>query len=172
MGINAGTMMMVSSVVNAAGSLRQISYVKAANAREKARYERERKMAEIDAIEQENIRKDHLNQELANNLAFQSAAGYYDDSRSFLNINKQAKNKAVKDIKNIRLMGKNVGLKYREMAYENDLKAKSEVFGGYISAISGLTNGYALYKYHKPSKINPYAGASIGKLDAQATRRK
>ena len=69
-------------------------------------------------------------------------------------------------------MGKNVGLKYREMAYENDLKAKSEVFGGYISAISGLTNGYALYQYHKPSKINPYAGASIGKLDAQATRRK
>ena len=148
-------MMMVSSVVNAAGALRQISYVKAANAREKARYERERKMAEIDAIEQENIRKDHLNQELANNLAFQSAAGYYDDSRSFLNINKQAKNKAVKDIKNIRLMGKVVDLKMRDQMFENDIKAKSEIFGGWISIGDQLSSGYAMYDYYKGTGTQP-----------------
>ena len=155
MGINAGTMMMVSSVVNAAGALRQISYVKAANAREKARYERERKMAEIDAIEQENIRKDHLNQELANNLAFQSAAGYYDDSRSFLNINKQAKNKAVKDIKNIRLMGKVVDLKMRDQMFENDIKAKADIFGGWISIGDQLSSGYAMYDYYKGTGTQP-----------------
>jgi hypothetical protein len=149
MGVSAGTMMMASAVVSSIGTIRQIGYIKAANARERARYEREAQMAEIEAIEQENIRKDTLNQTLANNLAYQGASGYYDDSRSFMNINERAKVKAEKDIANIRMMGQHVGLKYREKIFENDLSTKSTVFGGYVSAITGLTTGYAQYKWHK-----------------------
>lgn len=148
MGISAGTMMMMSAVVSAAGTMQQISNMKAANARERSRYERESKMAELQAIEQENIRKDRLNQTLANNIAFQSGAGYYDDSRSFMNINQTAISKANKDLANIRLMGKQVGLKYREQMFENDVATKSNVFGGYVSVITQLSNGYANYKWY------------------------
>ena len=106
-----------------------------------------------EAIEEENMRKDMLNQTLANNLAVQSAAGYYDDSRSFLNINAQARNKAEKDIKNIRLMGKVVDLKMRDQMFENDIKAKSDIFGGWNSIGDQLSSGYAMYDYYKGTKI-------------------
>ena len=65
MGVSAATMMMASTVVSAAGTYQQIQYQKAANARERTRYERESKMAQIEAIEQENLRRDMLNQTLA-----------------------------------------------------------------------------------------------------------
>jgi hypothetical protein len=145
MGVGPGTMMMASAAIGAVGTLYNISATKSANKREQARYERESLMAKIDAIEQENIRKDHLNRELANNLAFQSTAAYYDDSRSFLNINKSAAKKAEKDMANIRLMGKSVVLKYREQMFENDVATRNKVFGGWVSVGSGLTSGYAMY---------------------------
>lgn len=153
MGVSAATMMMASSVVSAAGQYQQIQYQKAANAREKTRYERESKMAQIEAIEQENLRRDMLNTTLANNIAFQAGSGYYDDSRSFLNINKQARIKGAKDIKNIKLMGLSVQQKYRDQMFENDIAMKSNVFGGYTSIIAGLTTGYADYKWNKTPKI-------------------
>jgi len=152
MGVGAGTMMMASSAIGAVGTLYNISATKAANKREQARYERESLMAKIDAIEQENIRKDHLNQELANNLAFQSTAAYYDDSRSFLNINKTATKKGEKDMANITLMGKSVVLKYGEQMFENDVATAGKVFGGWVSIGSGLTSGYAMYDYYKGEK--------------------
>ena len=149
MGIDPATMMMASAVVSSVGTYSNIQNVKAANERERVRYERERKIAEIQAMEEENIRKDMLNQTIANNLAIQSAAGYYDDSRSFLNINAQARKKAEKDIKNIRLMGKVVDLKMRDQMFENDLKTKSDVFGGWISIGDQLTSGYVMYDYYR-----------------------
>ena len=152
--IGPGTMMMASAAIGAVGTIYNINAVKAANKREAARYEREALIAKIDAIEQENIRKDHLNQELANNLAFQSTTSYYDDSRSFLNINKTASKKAVKDISNIRMMGRHVGLKYREQIFENQISTDNKVFGGWISVASGLTNGYAMYDYYKSTDSN------------------
>ena len=149
MGVGAGTMMMASAAIGAVGTIYNINDVKAANKREAARYEREALIAKIDAIEQENIRKDHLNQEIANNLAFQSTAAYYDDSRSFLNINKEASKKGEKDMANIRLMGKSVVLKYREQMFENDVATRNKVFGGWVSIGSGLTSGYAMYDYYR-----------------------
>ena len=155
MGIDPATMMMASAVVSSVGTYSNIQNVKAANQRERVRYERERKIAKLQAIEEENMRKDMLNQTLANNLAVQSAAGYYDDSRSFLNINAQARKKAEKDIKNIRLMGKVVDLKMRDQMFENDIKAKSEIFGGWISIGDQLSSGYAMYDYYKGSGTQP-----------------
>ena len=53
-----------------------------------------------------------------------------------------------KDISDIRLMGKSVDLKYRQMAFENQARMEAVTFGGYTSAIAGLVNGYGNYKYY------------------------
>ena len=150
--INPVTMMLASDAVSAVGTLHSMKAQKAALSRENVRYERERKVAALDAIEQENIRKDMLNETLANNMAFQSAAGYYDDSRSFLNISKQAEKKSEKDISNIRLQGQLIDQKYRDQMFENYASYKSNEFGGYVSIISGLATGYGNYDWYKGSK--------------------
>ena len=105
-------------------------------------------MAKLQALEEENTRKEEQKIALANNLAYQSIAGYYDDGMSFLNINKQVQKKAEKDIANIRLMGKNIQHKYSASLYENRLKEKNLVFGGYTSVIAELTTGYANHKWY------------------------
>ena len=169
MGVNPGTMMLASAAVSAVGTLHSMKAQKAALARENVRYERERKMAQLQAIEQENIRKDMLNQTLADNLAFQSASGYYDDSRSFLNIGKTAINKAEKDLANIRLHGKSIDQKYTDQMFENRLTSKHNEFGGYVSIISGLTSGYANYEWFKDTKPKKskswWSGYSVGDED-------
>ena len=121
---SASTMMMASAVASTAGIVFSIQAQRSALQRENTRIERE------------------------SNIAFQSAAGYYDDSRSFLNINKQAVNKAHKDLANIRLQGQIVQSKYRDTIFENDLQKEAITFGGYTSAMSELTTGYAMYKYY------------------------
>jgi hypothetical protein len=64
----------------------------------------------------------------------------------------QATIKAEKDFANIRLNAKVVNVKYRDQMFENNISAKSAVFGGYISAIAGLTTGYANYDFYKTPK--------------------
>ena len=65
---------------------------------------------------------------------------------SFLNINKQVEKNMNKDVANIRLMGKQVQNKYGSMLFENQLKSKDIVFGGYTTVIAELTSGYRTYK--------------------------
>ena len=145
---SASTMFVAASIVSAAGTVASVQSQRRALARENYRLETEKKLAAVQALEEENARKEMLNDTIAQNLAWQSISGYSDDSRSFLNINEQAKNKANKDISNIRLMGKNIQNKYTSMLYENKYKENDLVFGGYVSAISELTTGYAQYDYY------------------------
>lgn len=147
--VGPGTLMMASAAIQSVGTAYNIRAQKSALAREQVRYERERKVAELDAIEQENIRKDMMNQAIADNMAVQSTAGYFDDSRSFLNMNKQVQAKAEKDISNIRLQGRLVSTKYKDQMFENQVAAKANVFGGYVSIMSGLTNGYGNYQWYE-----------------------
>tara|TARA_R100001480_G_scaffold29428_2_gene39945 strand:- start:6635 stop:7111 length:477 start_codon:yes stop_codon:yes gene_type:complete len=148
MSANASTMFAAAAIVSAAGTVASVQSQRRALARENYRLETEKKLAAVQALEEENARKEMLNDTIAQNLAWQSISGYSDDSRSFLNINEQAKNKANKDISNIRLMGKNIQNKYTSMLYENKYKENDLVFGGYVSAISELTTGYAQYDYY------------------------
>jgi len=148
MSANASTMFAAAAIVSAVGTVASVQSQRRALARENYRLETEKKLAAVQALEEENARKEMLNDTIAQNLAWQSISGYSDDSRSFLNINKQAKNKANKDISNIRLMGKNIQNKYTSMLYENKYKENDLVFGGYVSAISELTTGYAQYDYY------------------------
>jgi len=145
---SASTMFAAAAIVSAVGTVASVQSQRRALARENYRLETEKKLAAVQALEEENARKEMLNDTIAQNLAWQSISGYSDDSRSFLNINEQAKNKANKDISNIRLMGKNIQNKYTSMLYENKYKENDLVFGGYVSAISELTTGYAQYDYY------------------------
>jgi len=145
---SASTMFAAAAIVSAVGTVASVQSQRRALARENYRLETEKKLAAVQALEEENARKEMLNDTIAQNLAWQSISGYSDDSRSFLNINEQAKNKANKDISNIRLMGKNIQNKYTSMLYENKYKENDLVFGGYVSAIGELTTGYAQYDYY------------------------
>ena len=147
-GSSAASLFAAASVMSAVGTFSSIQAQRRALARENYRLETEAEMAKLQALEEENTRKEQQNIAIANNLAYQSIAGYYDDGMSFLNINKQVKKKAEKDIANIRLMGKNIQHKYSASLYENRLKEKNLVFGGYTSVIAELTTGYANHKWY------------------------
>ena len=145
---SAASLFAAASVMSAIGSFSSIQAQRRALARENYRLETEAEVAKVQALEEENNRQEQMKIALANNLAYQSIAGYYDDGMSLLNINQQVKNKAVKDIANIRLMGKNIQNKYTASLYENSLKDKNLVFGGYTSVIAELTTGYANSKWY------------------------
>ena len=149
MSANASTMFAAAAIVSAVGTVASVQSQRKALARENYRLETEKKLAEVQALEEENARKQMLNETIANNLAWQSISGYADDSRSFLKIQSQVRKKAEKDIANIRLMGKTTSLKYQQMKLENKYKEKELVFGGYTSVIGELYTGYGNYKYYK-----------------------
>ena len=148
MSANAATLMLISAGVTAVGTFSSMRSQQAALNRENYRLETESKMAALAAAQEENARRQYAEKEKANNFAYQSIAGYADDSMSFLNMNKQIVENRNKDISDIRLMGKSVDLKYRQMAFENQAKMDAVTFGGYTSVIAGLVNGYGNYKYY------------------------
>jgi hypothetical protein len=145
-GVESATLFAISTGVQTAGNIASIQSQRAALARENYRIETEKRLAAMQALEAENARKEDALRELAQNKAFQSTSGYYDDSMSFLNINKQVEKNMNKDVANIRLMGKQVQNKFGSMLFENSLKEKDLVFGGYTSVITELTNGYLQYR--------------------------
>jgi len=151
-GVEAATLFAISQGVQTVGQLQSIQAQRAALARENYRIAAESRLAALRALEAENQRRQQAEEELANNAAFQSIAGYSDDSMSFLNINKQVSKNMNKDVADIRLMGKVVDTKYSSMMFENRMKERDLVFGGYTSVIAELTSGYATYKYMKGNK--------------------
>jgi len=138
----------LSALASSIGTMSSIQAQRRALARENYRIGTEAKLAKVQAIEEENARQELARMSLANNSAYQSIAGYYDDGMSFLNINQQVTNKAVKDISNIRVMASSTQNKYRSMLYENKMKDNELVFGGYTSVIAELSTGYGNYKYY------------------------
>jgi hypothetical protein len=145
--INAAMFMLIGAGISAAGSIASVRTQQAAANRMAYRYETESKMAVLAALQEETARNEIAKNERANNLAYQSIAGYADSSMSFLNINKQVESARVKDIADIRLMGKSVQNKYQSELFESKARTKALTFGGYASAITSLTNGYGNYKY-------------------------
>ncbi len=148
-GLSSSSLFLLSAGVSAIGTISSIRAQQAALQRQNKRIEQERLAAKLKALEEENARTIKFNNDIANNLAFQSVSGYYDDSMSYTNINKQAKKNMLKDIGNIRLAGKSVNVKYDQMILENKFKSEDLTFGGYTSVLAGLTTGYANYKYYK-----------------------
>jgi hypothetical protein len=81
---SASTLFLAASLSSAVGTVSSIQSQRAALVRESYRAETEAKLAAVKALEEENFRKQELNDSIANNLAWQSISGYSDDSRSFL----------------------------------------------------------------------------------------
>lgn len=113
--------------------------------RENQRLETEALMAKLTATQDENEITQNMFKTLASNAAFQSVAGYYDDSRSFLNIQDQTVENARKDIASIRLMGEAVQSKIGQLKYENIMKQQDLTFGGWTTIAKELSTGYASY---------------------------
>jgi len=139
----------IGTGISVVGTLSSMSAQRAAIERENQRLETEAKMAELTALQDENARMEKLSQTLASNLAFASIAGYYDDSRSFLNIQDQTRKNAEKDIAQIRLMGSAVQSKIGQLKYENVMKKQDLTFGGWTSIAGQLTTGYKGYLEEK-----------------------
>ena len=78
-------------------------------------YQQEKKYAELQALQDENLRNDQMEITLNNNRAIAGAAGILDDSRSFLEIQQDVRNNAVKDIKNIRLNKNHIPLGFTSL---------------------------------------------------------
>ena len=146
--MSASAAMMVGAGIQAVGTASAINSQSKAINRENYRIETERQMARLSAIQEENARSTLALEEQANNAAYQSIAGYSDDSMSFLNMNKQIESSRVKDISDIRLMGKSVDTKFSQQTFENQQKANALRFGGYTSIVAGLMNGYSTSRYY------------------------
>jgi hypothetical protein len=143
--MQSSTLTGLSTAFSVMSTFSQMNAQRAALARENQRIEMEAKMAELAATQDENNRMDAMYKTLGSNLAFQAVAGYYDDSRSFLNIQDQTVTNAEKDIANIRLMGSSVQSKLGQLRYENTMKSQDLVFGGWTSIGGKLTTGYQSY---------------------------
>ena len=75
-GVEASTLFALASVSSSVGTMANIQSQRAAMARENYRIETERRMARLRALEEENAREEMLQNALANNLAYQSIAGF------------------------------------------------------------------------------------------------
>ena len=149
--MSGGEAFALSALMSSAGTMSSIQAQRAALNRENYRTQTEAKLAKVQALEEENARQELARMSLANNSAYQSIAGYYDDGMSFLNMNKQVESKTLKDISNIRVMASSTQNKYRQMLYENKMKDNELVFGGYTSVMAELATGYANYKWYDNS---------------------
>tara|TARA_R110000744_G_scaffold169062_5_gene286872 strand:- start:2439 stop:2882 length:444 start_codon:yes stop_codon:yes gene_type:complete len=146
--MSGGEAFALSALMSSVGTMSSINAQRAALNRENYRTQTEAKLAKVQALEEENARQELARMSLANNSAYQSIAGYYDDGMSFLNMNKQVESKTLKDISNIRVMASSTQNKYRQMLYENKMKDNELVFGGYTSVMAELATGYANYKWY------------------------
>ena len=86
-GLSSSSLFLLSAGVSAIGTISSIRAQQAALQRQNKRIEQERLGAKLKALEEENARTIAFNNDIANNLAFQSVSGYYDDSMSYTNIN-------------------------------------------------------------------------------------
>jgi len=152
MGMDPATMFLVSSAVSAGGSLYSGVQQRQAAQNDIVRYQQEKKYAELQALQDENLRNQQMEITLNNNRAIAGAAGILDDSRSFLEIQEDVRNNAVKDIKNIRL-NKNISLtKYDQSIINSKIQSQSATFGAFTDAISSGMTGWSYFDYYQPAK--------------------
>tara|TARA_X000001382_G_scaffold126089_1_gene112295 strand:- start:3896 stop:4393 length:498 start_codon:yes stop_codon:yes gene_type:complete len=128
------TMFRIASFAfQAVGTVSDINESKRQSDIEQQKYELKMKEANLQGLTDENNRKEEAEKTKKHNLAILSGSGYNDDSRSFININKQVDLKAQKDVTTIRL---NTGSQINELSLSAQAAKsgrKSEQFGGWMS---------------------------------------
>jgi len=109
---------------------------------ERAQYEEQRQLAQVQALDEESQRRKRLNQVLSSNRAAAAGAGIQTDgSRSFLAIQKDSANEAERDIGRIRLNAASTNRSYMLQEQQSSLAGKSARSSGFIGAAGTILGG-------------------------------
>ena len=119
---------------------------------QKRQYENEIKMAELQAIQEENDRREKAEDSIMANKAYWASTGFLDDSRNLIGANERITKKMKADIQDIRVNTAALVGKYELMKLSTASAAKNKVFGGYASIGSSLSTGYSNYELYKQGK--------------------
>tara|TARA_R110000850_G_scaffold47135_4_gene118173 strand:- start:64 stop:573 length:510 start_codon:yes stop_codon:yes gene_type:complete len=144
------TALLVSSVASAGGAVIQGYQSSKALSNDIARYQDEKKYAELRALQEENERTEAMNIILNNNRAIAGASGILDDSRSFLTIQQDVFNSAKEDISNIKLNRNIATSKYDQQIINSKIQKQSVFWGSLSSASSSALQGWGYYQYYQP----------------------
>ena len=157
------TALLISAGTQAAGSLVSGYYQNQAINNQIAQYEEQKKYAEVNALQSENLRIERMNNTLANNRVLAGAAGILDDSRSFEAIQQDVLDQAAKDIKNIKLNADQVNSQIDRSVVNAKIDRQAVTFGSIFNAAAYAVNGWNYYNYYKPGPSN--FETMEGKLD-------
>ena len=152
MSADPATMAVISAVASGVGTYSSIQAEKARSKAQLAEYERQRKLNELNAIQEENRRKEQAKNDKANNIAMFAGSGFDPASRSFLTINDEVDRIAAKDIANIRLNKLSTAAQLDTATYIDKAQTKAKVIGGYASIVSTSAKGYGNYQIYKDPK--------------------
>ena len=145
MGDPVTTPLIIASIVTtvAAGGVTAYSQIEAGKATasaaemERAQYEEQKTIANLQALDEENDRNRRLRQVMATNTASAIAAGLNPDgSRSFLNIQRVSEKEAARDINRIRLNAAGVNRNLTLSAEQAKTSGKNALKAGYLGATS------------------------------------
>jgi len=146
MAINAAVKAAIyaSTAISAYTAIQQGKYAKAAAESEERQYKENQRMAELEAIEDENARNRELFASEATNrtkFAQMTGADPY-ESNSFLALRDANQRTAGRDVGAIRLMGASQSYRYGLGAYSSKMSGKAAMIGAYGKAGSALLGGY------------------------------
>lgn len=143
------TLAVISGAMSAVSGYAQIQSAKAEGKAQRAQYERQRKLNELNAIDEENRRRKQADDDRASNLTIFASTGFDPDSRSFLTVQSEVDRIAKKDIANIRINKLVSDEQLQLSAYLSKAKERSKTIGGYASIIKGTTEAYGKYELYK-----------------------
>lgn len=152
MGDPVTTALIVSAGASAFGTIQGINAEKARSKAQRAQYERQKKLNELNAIQEENRRKETAKRDKDNNMAIFASTGFDPASRSFLTVNDEVDRIAAKDIANIRLNKLTTSSALNTATYIDQAESKAKVMGGYASIVSKGAETYGNYKIYKEPK--------------------
>jgi hypothetical protein len=132
---------LISTGVGMFSSMQQGKSQAAAANYERVQYEEQRKVAEIQALDEESTRRKRLEQVMATNRAAAVGLGISGESRSFMAIQDDSQAEAEKDIGRIRLNGAQTRRSLTMAADMKKMEAKSAKRSGLIGAVGTLFDG-------------------------------
>lgn len=140
--------LVVSTATSAYSAIQQGKYASAAAEAERQQYEEEKRLAQLQAIEDANERKRELIASEASNRALFAAKTGTDprESASFLALRDANEAAAERDIGAIRLMGAATSRKYQLSSWNSGLEARAAKTAGYTKAATTMLGGYIDYK--------------------------
>jgi hypothetical protein len=152
MSADPATLALISAFASGVGTYSSIQAEKARSKAQIAEYERQRQLNELNALQEENRRREQAERDKSNNMALFASSGFDPSSRSFLTINDEVDRIAAKDIANIRLNKLSTTSALNTATYLDKAKSSAKVTGGYMSIISTGAKGYGNYQIYKNPK--------------------